>query len=125
MVNRIFESWRSPHAHHHRIFTRLTAAMAGAVSVAPGIRSGGLAARGCWLDGGMPAYDAFLLVSFGGPEGPDDVMPFLQNVTRGRGIPPERLASVAEHYYAFGGGSPFNQPGREMPAGGRAGFSAR
>jgi ferrochelatase len=48
----------------------------------------------------MPAYDAFLLVSFGGPEGPADVMPFLQNVTRGRGVPPERLASVAEHYYA-------------------------
>ena len=45
----------------------------------------------------MPAYDAFLLVSFGGPEGPDEVMPFLENVTRGRGIPPERLASVAEH----------------------------
>src|SRR4051794_24673758 len=45
-----------------------------------------------WLDGGMPAYDAFLLVSFGGPEGPDDVMPFLANVTRGRNIPPERLA---------------------------------
>ena len=41
----------------------------------------------------MPAYDAFLLVSFGGPEGPDDVMPFLQNVTRGRGVPPQRLAS--------------------------------
>ena len=40
----------------------------------------------------MPAYDAFLLLSFGGPEGPDDVMPFLANVTRGRGIPPERLA---------------------------------
>ena len=51
----------------------------------------------------MSAYDAFLLVSFGGPEGPDEVMPFLENVTRGRGIPPERLASVAEHYYAVAG----------------------
>ena len=51
----------------------------------------------------MPAYDAFLLVSFGGPEGPDDVMPFLQNVTRGRGVPPERLGSVAEHYYRSAG----------------------
>jgi hypothetical protein len=51
----------------------------------------------------MPAYDAFLLVSFGGPEGPADVMPFLQNVTRGRGVPPGRLASVAEHYYAARG----------------------
>ena len=51
----------------------------------------------------MPSYDAFLLVSFGGPEGPDDVMPFLANVTRGRNVPPARLASVAEHYDAFGG----------------------
>jgi ferrochelatase len=56
----------------------------------------------------MPAYDAFLLVSFGGPEGPDDVLPFLRNVTRGRGVPPERLAEVAEHYLAFGGVSPLN-----------------
>ncbi len=51
----------------------------------------------------MAGYDAFLLVSFGGPEGPGDVMPFLQNVTRGRGIPPERLKAVAEHYYAAAG----------------------
>ena len=43
----------------------------------------------------MPAYDAFLLLSFGGPEGPDDVLPFLENVTRGRGVPAERLAEVA------------------------------
>jgi ferrochelatase len=48
----------------------------------------------------MADYDAFLLVSFGGPEGRDDVLPFLQNVTRGRGIPPARLEAVAEHYYA-------------------------
>ena len=54
------------------------------------------------------SYDALLLVSFGGPEGPDDVMPFLQNVTRGRGVPPERLAEVAEHYQHFGGVSPIN-----------------
>src|SRR6478735_6384180 len=52
--------------------------------------------------------DAVLLLSFGGPEGPDQVMPFLENVTRGRGIPPERLASVAEHYHHFGGVSPIN-----------------
>ncbi|MGV0850144.1 ferrochelatase [Mycolicibacterium phlei] len=52
--------------------------------------------------------DALLLLSFGGPEGPDDVMPFLENVTRGRGIPRERLASVAEHYLHFGGVSPIN-----------------
>ena len=48
----------------------------------------GIAIRPPWLDGGMPSYDAFLLVSFGGPEGPDDVMPFLANVTRGRNVPP-------------------------------------
>ncbi len=60
------------------------------------------------------AYDAFLLVSFGGPEGPDDVMPFLRNVTRGRGIPPERLAAVAEHYHHFGGVSPINGQCREL-----------
>ena len=72
----------------------------------------------------MPAYDAFLLVSFGGPEGPDEVMPFLENVTRGRNIPPERLASVAEHYYAFGGVSPINQQCRDLLAAVRADFSA-
>jgi len=72
----------------------------------------------------MPAYDAFLLVSFGGPEGPDEVMPFLENVTRGRGIPPERLAGVAEHYYAVGGVSPINQQCRDMLAAVRADFSA-
>ena len=64
----------------------------------------------------MPGYDAFLLVSFGGPEAPDDVMPFLQNVTRGRGIPPERLEAVAEHYYAVGGVSPINRQCRDLIA---------
>jgi ferrochelatase len=73
----------------------------------------------------MPAYDAFLLVSFGGPEGPDDVMPFLENVTRGRGVPRERLASVAEHYYAVGGVSPINQQCRDLLAAIRADFAAR
>ena len=72
----------------------------------------------------MPAYDAFLLVSFGGPEGPDDVMPFLENVTRGRGVPPERLASVAEHYYAVGGVSPINQQCRDLLAAIRSAFPA-
>ncbi|HET6533954.1 MAG TPA: ferrochelatase [Actinoplanes sp.] len=62
------------------------------------------------------AYDAFLLLSFGGPEGPDDVMPFLRNVTRGRGTPEERLAEVAEHYYHFGGVSPINQQCRDLLA---------
>jgi ferrochelatase len=64
----------------------------------------------------MPPYDAFLLVSFGGPEGPGDVIPFLQNVTRGRGVPPERLAQVAGHYYRFGGVSPINQQCRDLIA---------
>jgi protoporphyrin/coproporphyrin ferrochelatase len=59
-------------------------------------------------------YDAFLLVSFGGPEGPDDVLPFLRNVTRGRGVPDERLAEVAEHYQHFGGVSPINAQCREL-----------
>ncbi|MDX1882802.1 ferrochelatase [Mycolicibacterium sp. 120270] len=53
-------------------------------------------------------FDAVLLLSFGGPEAPDQVMPFLENVTRGRGIPTERLAAVAEHYLHFGGVSPIN-----------------
>jgi protoporphyrin/coproporphyrin ferrochelatase len=61
-------------------------------------------------------YDAFLLVSFGGPEGPDDVMPFLRNVTRGRGVPDARLAEVAEHYRHFGGVSPINAQCRELLA---------
>jgi len=60
--------------------------------------------------------DALLLISFGGPEGPDDVMPFLQGVARGRGTPPERLAEVAEHYLRFGGISPINGQNRELLA---------
>jgi len=72
----------------------------------------------------MSAYDAFLLVSFGGPEGPADVMPFLENVTRGRRIPRERLAEVAEHYYAFGGVSPINQQCRHLLAAVEKDFAA-
>ncbi|GIG68754.1 ferrochelatase [Phytomonospora endophytica] len=53
-------------------------------------------------------YDALLWLSFGGPEGPEDVLPFLENVTRGRGVPRERLEAVAEHYHHFGGVSPIN-----------------
>ncbi|HEY2553409.1 MAG TPA: ferrochelatase [Streptosporangiaceae bacterium] len=64
----------------------------------------------------MPPYDAFLLVSFGGPEGPEQVMPFLRNVTAGRGIPDERLQHVAQHYYQFGGVSPINQQCRDLAA---------
>lgn len=61
-------------------------------------------------------YDAVVLVSFGGPEGPDDVMPFLRNVVRGRGVPDERLATVAEHYQHFGGVSPINGQCRDLLA---------
>lgn len=61
-------------------------------------------------------YDAILLVSFGGPEKREDVMPFLENVTRGRNIPQDRLLEVAEHYYHFGGQSPINDQCRELIA---------
>src|SRR5262245_56469042 len=57
-----------------------------------------------------------MLLSFGGPEGPEDVLPFLRNVTRGRGVPDERLAQVAEHYQHFGGVSPINAHCRELLA---------
>lgn len=60
--------------------------------------------------------DALLVVSFGGPEGPDDVVPFLQNVTRGRGIPEERLREVGQHYFHFGGVSPINAQNRAFVA---------
>jgi ferrochelatase len=59
-------------------------------------------------------FDALLLVSFGGPERPEDVVPFLENVTAGRGIPRERLEQVGEHYFGFGGRSPINDLNREL-----------
>ncbi|MFC7302722.1 ferrochelatase [Streptomyces monticola] len=59
-------------------------------------------------------YDALLLLSFGGPEGPDDVVPFLENVTKGRGIPKERLKEVGQHYFLFGGVSPINDQNRAL-----------
>lgn len=62
------------------------------------------------------AYDAILLAGFGGPEGQDDVIPFLRNVTRGRGIPDERLEEVAHHYRHFGGVSPINDQNRALKA---------
>jgi ferrochelatase len=61
-------------------------------------------------------YDAVLVVGFGGPEGPDDVMPFLENVLRGRNVPRERMLSVAHHYELFGGVSPINQQNRDLIA---------
>ena len=62
----------------------------------------------------MATDGAFMLVSFGGPEGPDDVMPFLRNVTAGRNVPDARLAQVAAHYELFGGVSPINGQCREL-----------
>src|SRR5664279_5531659 len=71
------------------------------------------------------AYDAVLLVSFGGPEGQDDVIPFLRNVTHGRGIADERLEEVAHHYRAFGGVSPINAQNRALKAALEAELAAR
>jgi len=70
-------------------------------------------------------YDALLIVSFGGPEKPEDVMPFLERVTRGRNVPPERLREVAEHYYRFGGKSPINDQNRQLIAALRIELDAR
>ncbi|WP_419927563.1 ferrochelatase [Candidatus Poriferisocius sp.] len=69
--------------------------------------------------------EAILIVSFGGPEGPDDVMPFLRTVTRGRDIGDERLTAVAEHYHLFGGVSPINQCNRDLVAALAAELGAR
>jgi ferrochelatase len=68
------------------------------------------------LEHALAPYEAVLLVSFGGPESPEDVMPFLRNVTRGRGIPAERLAEVSQHYLQFGGRSPINDQCRGLLA---------
>ncbi|SFN46241.1 ferrochelatase [Actinomadura madurae] len=72
----------------------------------------------------MTSYDALLLLSFGGPEGPEDVIPFLENVTRGRDIPRERLEEVGEHYHLFGGVSPINRLCRDLKAAVEADFAA-
>jgi protoporphyrin/coproporphyrin ferrochelatase len=69
-------------------------------------------------------YDAFLLVSFGGPERTEDVLPFLENVLRGRNVPRERMLQVAEHYYRFGGKSPINDQNRALIAALQADFAA-
>jgi len=61
-------------------------------------------------------YDAVLVLSFGGPEKPDDVMPFLENVLRGRNVPRERMLTVAEHYHHFDGKSPINDHARALIA---------
>jgi ferrochelatase len=62
------------------------------------------------------SYDALLIVSFGGPEGMDDVIPFLENVLRGKNVPRERMLQVAKHYELFGGVSPINQQNRQLIA---------
>lgn len=62
----------------------------------------------------MTPYDAVLVVSFGGPEKRDDVIPFLENVLRGKNVPHERMLEVAEHYYHFGGKSPINEQNRAL-----------
>src|SRR5688500_12587612 len=64
----------------------------------------------------MAEYDALLVVSFGGPEGMDDVIPFLENVLHGRNVPRERLLRVAKHYELFGGVSPINAQNRKLIA---------
>jgi protoporphyrin/coproporphyrin ferrochelatase len=70
-------------------------------------------------------FDSLLLASFGGPEGPDEVMPFLERVTAGRGVPRERLEEVSHHYLALGGVSPINEQNRELIAALRAELDAR
>jgi ferrochelatase len=75
--------------------------------------------------GALAPYEAVLLVSFGGPEGPEEVLPFLENVTRGRGIPRERLAEVGKHYLLFGGRSPINDQCRMLLAALRDELAAR
>jgi protoporphyrin/coproporphyrin ferrochelatase len=77
------------------------------------------------LSASVAPYDAVLLLSFGGPEQPADVLPFLENVTRGRGIPRERLEAVAEHYLRFGGRSPINGQNRALLAALRAELDER
>jgi ferrochelatase len=64
----------------------------------------------------IQTYDALLIVSFGGPEGMEDVIPFLENVLRGRNVPAERMRAVAKHYEMFGGVSPINEQNRKLIA---------
>jgi ferrochelatase len=73
----------------------------------------------------LAPYDAVLLLSFGGPEQPEDVLPFMKNVTRGKGIPEERLVEVSQHYALFGGRSPINDQNRALLAALRAELDSR
>ena len=69
--------------------------------------------------------DAVLVLSYGGPRGPEDVLPFMRNATRGRGIPDERLVEVSGHYQRFGGVSPINEINRSLVGQIRAELEAR
>jgi protoporphyrin/coproporphyrin ferrochelatase len=71
-------------------------------------------AGGAWHNRGVSPYDALLIVSFGGPEKHEDVIPFLENVLRGRNVPRERMLEVAGHYYHFDGRSPINDQNRML-----------
>ena len=86
---------------------------------------GALTADTPLVDNAAREYDALLVMSFGGPEGHDDVMPFLRNVAAGHGIPEDRLAVVAEHYHHFGGVSPINAQNRALIDALRAELSSR
>ena len=70
-------------------------------------------------------FDAVLVLSYGGPRQPEDVLPFMRNATRGRGIPDERLLEVSEHYLMFGGASPINERNDELMDALRAELSPR
>jgi protoporphyrin/coproporphyrin ferrochelatase len=76
------------------------------------------------LVGKATPYEGLLLVSFGGPESPDQVLPFLERVTAGRGVSRSRLLEVAEHYYRFGGRSPINDQNRALVAAVESDFAA-
>src|SRR6266481_866876 len=72
----------------------------------------------------MNSFDALLVVSFGGPEKREDVLPFLENVLRGKNVPRERMLQVAEHYYHFDGRSPINRQNLDLIAALRRDFEA-
>ncbi len=91
---------------------------------AGGIRRGSADTLVC-VTSELAPFDALLLMSFGGPEREEDVLPFLKNVTAGRGIPDERLVEVGEHYYGFGGRSPINDQNRALLAALRAELERR
>jgi ferrochelatase len=86
---------------------------------------GAATASASLVDSEVHSYDAILLVSYGGPEGPADVLPFLENATRGRAVPRERLLGVAKHYEHFGGVSPLNAQNRALAASLEAELTAR